>query len=302
MLRTTLSAGAAVVAAAAAAASTADSSALEYTPLDLSKYKLDHHLLHTSLRGEGLIEGYELSLGRHAESGTRVRAVRSVATLGHKGRCGHPQVVLRGKRIAGGGRRDLPPSPTLSHPLSHPLSHRLRAVCGHPKLVHGGAIASLLDDTMGTLFLSLGEGNGFTANLNIDYRRPIPAGTRVENVADLDRIETSSSSSSSTKAPSKKVYIRGVIRSAEDAGGEVQPTRVTYTEATALFITKAVQAGGMLDAKAKRDAAAAEDGAAEDARAPPPRQGKIPKTSSDPSLATSTTGAGGSGQDAPASQ
>jgi hypothetical protein len=151
---------------------------------------------------------------------------------------------------------------------------------------------------MGTLFLSLGEGNGFTANLNIDYRRPIPAGTRVEIVADLDRIETSSSSS--TKAPSKKVYIRGVIRSAEDAGGEVQPTRVTYTEATALFITKAVQAGGMLDAKAKRDAAAAEDGAA--ARGPPPRQGKIPKTSSDPSLATSTTGAGGSGQDAPASQ
>jgi acyl-coenzyme A thioesterase PaaI-like protein len=40
---------------------------------------------------------------------------------------------------------------------------RLRAVarfgeeaCGHPHIVHGGAIASLLDDSFGTLFLSSG--------------------------------------------------------------------------------------------------------------------------------------------------
>lgn len=110
--------------------------------------------------------------------------------------------------------------------------------CGHPQIIHGGAIASLLDDAMGTLFLSARLGNGFTANLNIDYRKPMAAGTPVVVEAGVDRVETARSGAA-------KVYITARIR---DAEGHASPG--VYAEATALFVVKAVPARGMLDKSA----------------------------------------------------
>jgi hypothetical protein len=46
-------------------------------------------------------------------------------------------------------------------------------ICGHPGFVHGGLIATLLDESMGIAsHVSAGPGH-FTANLNIDYQRPL---------------------------------------------------------------------------------------------------------------------------------
>ena len=61
--------------------------------------------------------------------------------------------------------------------------------CGHPHIVHGGAIASLLDDAFGCLFFAARVGNGFTAKLEVNYRRPLPAGTEVHILTRIDRIE-----------------------------------------------------------------------------------------------------------------
>lgn len=42
-------------------------------------------------------------------------------------------------------------------------------ICGHPTIIHGGAIGVVLDETLGWLFI-LTSGVGYTANLNINYR------------------------------------------------------------------------------------------------------------------------------------
>lgn len=85
---------------------------------------------------------------------------------------------------------------------------------------------------MGTLFLSTGL-HGFTANLSIDYRKPLVAGTDAVIVVGIDRIETSKSSGS------QKIFLKAALKSADE--------KVTFTEASALFVAKSVPAGGMLD-------------------------------------------------------
>ncbi|KAJ3204679.1 hypothetical protein HDU67_009358, partial [Dinochytrium kinnereticum] len=54
-------------------------------------------------------------------------------------------------------------------------------ICGHSGLVHGGMIAALFDDFMGSVFFTNAQGayTGFTANLTIDYRYPVPAPSTV---------------------------------------------------------------------------------------------------------------------------
>ncbi|MCJ1328240.1 hypothetical protein MMC10_004916 [Thelotrema lepadinum] len=94
-------------------------------------------------------------------------------------------------------------------------------LCGHPGLVHGGAIAALLDETLARCcFRALPSKVGLTANLNINYRKPIPAGNYV-----IIRSKTVS-------AEGRKVRTEGTIESLP-ADGE---TPITYCEANALYI------------------------------------------------------------------
>lgn len=99
--------------------------------------------------------------------------------------------------------------------------------CGHPHIVHGGALASLLDDAFGVAFFTAKLGSGFTANLSVDYRRPLAAGTDIVVKAAIERVEVSASSGA------KKVFLVGSVCDA------ASPATV-YTEARALFIVKAV--------------------------------------------------------------
>ncbi len=119
---------------------------------------------------------------------------------------------------------------SLSSDLQH-MQGTLRLgkrMCGHPAFIHGGAIASVLDDCMGILFLSSGHGTGFTANLNVDYRRPIPAGS-------LLRVDVRLTGWEVGKSGKKKVFLTGRILSAEEGK---QP--VVFAEATSIFIVKLV--------------------------------------------------------------
>ena len=104
--------------------------------------------------------------------------------------------------------------------------------CGHPLFLHGGVIAALLDDCMGMLFLSLGKGTGFTANLSVDYRNPIPHGTELHVTAALERTEVSQ------KSGATKVFLRAEVRGAA--------SKKLYAEGRALFVVKPPQLGMLL--------------------------------------------------------
>lgn len=93
---------------------------------------------------------------------------------------------------------------------------------GHPGLVHGGATATLLDDTFGMLFFCLRMGTGFTANLNIDYRAPLPAGREVQAHLKV------------TSVQGRKVHMTAVLF--DPASGTV------HAQARCLFIAKHVPA------------------------------------------------------------
>jgi acyl-coenzyme A thioesterase PaaI-like protein len=95
------------------------------------------------------------------------------------------------------------------------------ATCGHPKFVHGGCSAALVDDACGSLFFASGIGNGFTAKLETNYRRPMPTHTRVAIKGHVRSVE------------GRKVWIDAEVVNASD-------DREKYIDASALFVTKKV--------------------------------------------------------------
>lgn len=85
---------------------------------------------------------------------------------------------------------------------------------GAPGFVHGGAVATALDDTIGTLLIVLRR-PAVTARLQVDYRRPVFIGTDYVVEAWIDRID------------GRKLHLAGAIT---DTGGDL------VAEATALFV------------------------------------------------------------------
>ncbi|KAG0356761.1 hypothetical protein BG005_004298 [Podila minutissima] len=58
--------------------------------------------------------------------------------------------------------------------------HLGRSLCGHDKVIHGGMIASLLDEvTWMAAIPSMPGKSGYTANLNVNYRKRVSADTFV---------------------------------------------------------------------------------------------------------------------------
>ncbi|QUX27753.1 PaaI family thioesterase [Nocardiopsis akebiae] len=84
---------------------------------------------------------------------------------------------------------------------------------GPPGLVHGGWIAALLDQAVGSVS-AVETTPGLTAKLEVNYRQPTPLFTPLEVTAEVDRVE------------GRKVFVSGRIR----AHGEVT------AEATALMV------------------------------------------------------------------
>ncbi|TWU75453.1 hypothetical protein ED733_004645 [Metarhizium rileyi] len=95
-------------------------------------------------------------------------------------------------------------------------------LCGHPGIVHGGFLATMLDEGLARCcFAALPHNIGVTANLNINYRKPTPAGSYL-----VLRAET-------TKVEGRKAWVKGHIESVA-APGE---TPTVYADATALFVS-----------------------------------------------------------------
>jgi acyl-coenzyme A thioesterase PaaI-like protein len=87
---------------------------------------------------------------------------------------------------------------------------------GHPGIVHGGILAMMLDDVMGFGFWALGISMAVTANLSIDYRQPVMAGSGVKVNVYL------------TGQEGRKLYWKAQMTSLDD--------RIVYNEATSIYV------------------------------------------------------------------
>ncbi|KAE8394268.1 Thioesterase/thiol ester dehydrase-isomerase [Aspergillus alliaceus] len=95
------------------------------------------------------------------------------------------------------------------------------AISGHPGIVHGGLLATLLDEAMARCcFPALPNKVGVTANLNIDYRRPAMADAYA-----VLRAET-------VKVDGRKAWVEARIETLPKDGEEPQ----VLVEAKALFV------------------------------------------------------------------
>lgn len=94
--------------------------------------------------------------------------------------------------------------------------HLGRSVCGHDGLIHGGLLATVLDETLArTAFYSLPNKIGVTAHLEIDYRKPVRADQFV--VVETRLVE----------AEGRKAWVQGTMK---DLQGN------TLVESKALFV------------------------------------------------------------------
>lgn len=97
------------------------------------------------------------------------------------------------------------------------------ALCGHPGIVHGGLLATLLDEGLARCcFPALPNKVAVTASLNITYKAPVMAGQVV-----VLRAET-------TKVEGRKAWVKGWLETLVDEEKGEKPVRLT--EGEALFI------------------------------------------------------------------
>lgn len=85
---------------------------------------------------------------------------------------------------------------------------------GAPGFVHGGAVATALDDTLGTLLIALRR-PAVTARLEVDYRRPALLGHEFELEAWTERVD------------GRKLHLAAVMR---DGSTVVAEARALFLE------------------------------------------------------------------------
>ncbi|KAI9009377.1 HotDog domain-containing protein [Phycomyces nitens] len=98
------------------------------------------------------------------------------------------------------------------------LLYITRFGCGHDGIIHGGMLATLLDEHLAYVTLpSLPNFTGFTANLNVDYRKPVYSNQWVLIRGKLTKLE------------GRKAYATAQLESVDG--------QTVYTEAKALYIS-----------------------------------------------------------------
>ncbi|PSR91952.1 HotDog domain-containing protein [Coniella lustricola] len=95
-------------------------------------------------------------------------------------------------------------------------------LCGHPGIVHGGYLATVLDEGLArSAFAALPHRVGLTANLNVNYKAPCVANQYIVLRGEV------------TRAEGRKVWTQGRIETLPKVEGEAP---VVLADATALYI------------------------------------------------------------------
>lgn len=132
---------------------------------------------------------------------------------------------LTGGVLLGAGKIEVPPL-SLAHPNEElprltQIAYLGPSLCGHPGIVHGGLLATLLDEGLArACFPALPNKVGVTASLKIDYRAPCPAGSYVVLKAETTKVE------------GRKAWVKGWIEQLTEDG----EAGTKLVEAEALFI------------------------------------------------------------------
>jgi len=107
--------------------------------------------------------------------------------------------------------------------------HVGRGLCGHDGIVHGGLIATLLDESLArTAILNLPDKVGMTVNLNINYRAPTRADQFIVIKTKLE------------EAKGRKAVVTGIVEDlegtvlAEARGVFVQPRHAKFLNSSAV--------------------------------------------------------------------
>ncbi|CAK7222682.1 hypothetical protein SBRCBS47491_004942 [Sporothrix bragantina] len=104
------------------------------------------------------------------------------------------------------------------------ILHVGKGLCGHPDIVHGGFVATLLDETLARCcFKALPHEIAMTATLDIDYRAPTPADSYLVLRAHTDKVE------------GRKAIVTGRLEVLPDPGSS-EPGKL-LAEAKALFVS-----------------------------------------------------------------
>ena len=130
---------------------------------------------------------------------------------------------LSGGTLAGPGKIWVPPLTFLEKggKSSVTIAYLGKDLCGHPGIIHGGLLATILDEGMARCcFAALPNKVGMTANLTLSYKTPLPADSYVCMRA------------TTTKVEGRKAWVEGRIESLVSEG----ETPVVHVEASALFI------------------------------------------------------------------
>ena len=139
---------------------------------------------------------------------------------------------LTGGTLLGEGKIEVPPLTFQDRDVELPtlvqFSYLGPALCGHPGIVHGGLLATMLDEGLArACFPALPNKVGVTASLKIDYRVPCPANSYVVLKAQTTKVE------------GRKAWVKGWI----ELLGETEVEGVKLVEAEALFIEPRNAAG-----------------------------------------------------------
>ncbi|TKA72058.1 hypothetical protein B0A55_06663 [Friedmanniomyces simplex] len=132
---------------------------------------------------------------------------------------------LTGGTLLGEGKIEVPPLTFQDTKAELPelvqFSYVGPALCGHPGIIHGGLLATMLDEGLASAcFPALPNKVGVTASLKIDYRVPCPADSYVVLKAQTTRVE------------GRKAWVKGWIELLGEDDGE----GTKLVEAEALFI------------------------------------------------------------------
>lgn len=111
------------------------------------------------------------------------------------------------------------------------ILHAGKGLCGHPDIVHGGFVATVMDEALARCcFAALPLGVAMTAQLNIDYRAPTPADGYLVLRATTTRVE------------GRKAYVSGRLEvlpepgSTGNTGSSSSEPGKLLAEGEALFI------------------------------------------------------------------